>query len=297
MILEFIFLVVAFVAIASFFWACANFYWNYAQARKLRDESLTEYELAQRKSFLAQVKPLLETVVRYNRRFQVSRGWMDESHFRYDTLLVRAGTPGKLSSEEFLALKQVAPLSLLLILLIFQVNIPTLVAILCFFSYFLPDLWLNDQARTRRTSIVRSLPDALDTFSLMVQAGLDFGQAVDIYIRTSEAAPLVAEFSFAQSQMRLGMSRTEALQAMSQRVDCLPLTNFTTAVIQSEKTGTSVANVLSSQGNELRTKRFQIAEEMGQKATIKMLMPLLLLILPNVFIVLFAPMALRYLAH
>jgi tight adherence protein C len=294
MILEYLILLVAFLAITAISWVVLNLVTSHIQAQKMRDASLTEYELEQKKSFLAQVKPMLQSVVKFNRQFPPTQGWIEESRHKYELSLLRAGSPGKLTGEEFLALKQLAPIHLLVLLLVCQVSNPAIVIILVWFSYFLPDLWLNDLVRDRTNRIVRGLPDALDTFTLMVQAGQDFGQAIDTYIRTSEPGPLVSEFGLTRNQMRLGMSRTEALDAMAARINCSPLTNFTTAVIQSERTGTSVAEVLNAQGMELRNRRFQVAEEMGQKATIKMLAPLLLLILPNVFIVLFAPMALKF---
>jgi len=76
---------------------------------------------------------------------------------------------------------------------------------------------------------------------------------------------------------------------MAKRCHVEELTNFVQAIIQSEQLGVGIANVLRIQSEEIRRRRRQRAEELGQKAPLKMLFPMVGCIFPTLFIVLLGP--------
>ena len=259
-----------------------------------REEEMSEYERIRAKSPIGKLKPLLEAIVGITKKNRFLTSRMERNQKRWNKLLTNAGSPGNLTPEDFFALKQLVPLLTILFLLLFGVRHLGIYLILIALAYFLPDIWLNDGVKRRQKAIAHALPDALDIFTLMVSAGLDFGEAIDIHIQQSKKGILIEEFSLSRNEMKLGKSRAEALVGMASRIDYLPLSNFATAVVQAEKMGVSLAETLQKQSDDLRTSRFQLAEEMGHKAPVKMIFPMVFLIFPIIFVILFAPTALKY---
>ncbi len=288
-VFEFIPLLWVFVAVMLFSFLLLNLVMH-----TKREEKMSEYEKVRAKSPIGKLKPLLEAIVGVNRKNKFLSSQVKRNQNRWNKLLTNAGSPGNLRPEDFFALKQLAPLVVVLFLLLFGVRHLGIYLILAVFACFLPDIWLNDCVKKRQRAIAHALPDSLDTFTLMVSAGLDFGEAINIYIQQNKKGPFIEEFYLFQNEMKLGKSRVDALEGMASRIDYVPFSNFTTAVVQAEKTGVSLAETLQKQSDDLRKKRFQLADEMGHKAPVKMIFPMVLLIFPIIFVILFAPVALKY---
>jgi tight adherence protein C len=159
-------------------------------------------------------------------------------------------------------------------------------AIIC--GILLPEMLLSRRINERRQKIVRSLPDVLDLLTVSVEAGLGFDLAL---VRVTERFPgaLAQELSSALQEMRLGRSRREALQDMSDRVGAEDLSNFISSLVQADKLGVGLGNILRLQSDEVRRKRRQRAEEQAMKAPVKMLLPLVFFIFPALFVVLLGP--------
>lgn len=96
-------------------------------------------------------------------------------------------------------------------------------------------------------------------------------------------------------EMRIGVSRADALRHLSERTDVDELNGFALAMIQADRFGVSVANVLRAQAKEMRTKRRQHAEERAQRLPINLLFPLIFCILPAMFVVILGPGVIRFL--
>jgi len=285
----------AFLSVAGFTWCMMEISRRRRALVLLAEQGMLDYDKVRAHSLLGSLRPLFTFIVKLNKRVPPLWKWMHESAPAAASSLAKSGDPGNLSGEEFLALKQVAPFFTFVLLLgVLGSEYFVLSVIFAIFSFFLPDMWLNDLVRTRQHNMTRALPTALDTLALVVGAGLDFNRALDVYLETAKSGPLPDEFRQVRNEMRLGRPRSEAIRSMAARVDCPPISNFAAEVAQSEQTGTSLTEFLKIQSSELRTQRFQKAEELGQKAPVKMLLPLLLLIFPNVFIVLFVPMAIQF---
>ena len=94
-------------------------------------------------------------------------------------------------------------------------------------------------------------------------------------------------------EMQLGAARIDAMRRLSDRTNVDELKSFVLAMVQADVFGVSVANVLRSQSQELRTKRRQFAEEKAMKTPVKLLFPMLCCILPALLVVIVGPGVIR----
>jgi tight adherence protein C len=154
----------------------------------------------------------------------------------------------------------------------------------------LPKIWLSSKARGRQKVIQKSLPDAFDLITTCVEAGLGLDAAL-ARVAEKTKGPFGEEVSMTLREISLGKLRRDALKEMSGRVQLPDLTTFINAVVQAESMGTSIANVLRVQAEQMRIKRRQRAEKQAQQAPVKMIFPLVLCIFPTLFIVILGPAA------
>jgi tight adherence protein C len=159
-------------------------------------------------------------------------------------------------------------------------------------GYLGPDLLLQQAASTRQTAIQQELADILDQVTITVEAGLSFEAAVDRVARPG-GSPLKQELAHMLREIQFGVRRHDALANLLTRTDVRDLRSFVHAVAQAETYGIPIAQVLRVQSGELREKRRQSAEERAMKVPVKIVMPLMLCIMPALFVVLLGPAALR----
>ena len=154
---------------------------------------------------------------------------------------------------------------------------------------------IKEKIKKRHCNILRALPDVLDILTVAVEAGLDFNAALIKLIELEdEKNPLVKEIFQMQQEIYVGNSRIEALRNMARRVDEPGLSAVCASLIQAIKMGTSLGPILRLQSEQIRVQRFQRAEKLAGEAPVKMLFPLIFLILPTIFLVLFVPLILTY---
>lgn len=154
--------------------------------------------------------------------------------------------------------------------------------------YFLPELLLNSQGQKRNETIALELADTLDQMLISVEAGLGFDAAMSMAARSGKG-PLADELKRTFQDIQIGRSRRQAFEALTQRTTVPDLRRFVRAVIQADAYGISITDVLRTQSSEMRLKRRQRAEEKAQKIPVLVLMPLMLFILPVLFIVVLGP--------
>ncbi len=159
-------------------------------------------------------------------------------------------------------------------------------------AYFYPLISIHDVAAKRQTSCYRDLPFFIDYLCLAMGAGLDFNQSLQSVLGDAPKSPLADEFAVAMKNMRLGLSRAEALHAMDQRLENPSLKLFLHTLIQAMELGTDVTQTLTALSDTFRTKRFQFAEEQAGKISVRMMIPMLFFVLPAVMIMLLGPMIL-----
>src|SRR3954453_10504852 len=157
-------------------------------------------------------------------------------------------------------------------------------------GYYAPNLWLYQKGHDRTEQMQRALPDALDLLSISVEAGLGFDAALAQVARNTDG-PLAGEFARVLQEMQIGLGRSAALRALGERSTLPDLKAFTSAMVQADAFGIPVGQVLRVQSSEIRLKRRQRAEEQAQKVPVKIMIPLVLFILPCLFIAVIGPAA------
>jgi tight adherence protein C len=156
-------------------------------------------------------------------------------------------------------------------------SIPQLILLggLTAFGYVAPSVYLDHRASSRKNAITGALPDALDLMVVCVEAGLGINQALarvaEEFLTKSPA--LSAEFSLVGHETRAGKATTEALRGLANRTGVADVSSLVALLVQTERFGTSVANALRVHADAMRIRRMQRAEERAQKATLKLILP------------------------
>lgn len=205
----------------------------------------------------------------------------------------RAGRPADWPVDRLLVLKLIwVPVALgLIILVLVTRQQPLLLLVVLIASvvvYFVPDLLLLSQGQERSQRIQLELADTLDQMTIAVEAGLGFDAALTRAAANGKGA-LAEELTRTLQDLRMGRSRREAFRDLAERSEVPDLRRFVRAILQADAYGISVGDVLRTQAVEMRLKRRQRAEEAAQKVPVKVLMPLMLFILPVMFIVVLGP--------
>ena len=155
-----------------------------------------------------------------------------------------------------------------------------------------PGVWISSTIRKRQLSIMKALPNVLDLLTLSVESGRDLLSALRDILARRKVDPLGEELLRTFQEIQLGRKRTDALRALTLRVRQADLTAAINAIIQAEELGVSIAQILHIQSDMQRNKRFMLAEKLANEASVKIIIPIILLILPAVFLVLVGPLAL-----
>jgi tight adherence protein C len=156
-----------------------------------------------------------------------------------------------------------------------------------------PSFWLDWTKRKRQANFRRALPDALDVLVICLEGGLSLPASlkrVANELRTAHSL-LAQELNIAQREIQLGRTAGESLQQMGIRSDLEEVRSLASVITQAEKFGASLVKSLRVHADTLRLKRQQRAEEMAQKAAVKILFPTLMFIFPAIFVVILGPAA------
>lgn len=151
-----------------------------------------------------------------------------------------------------------------------------------------PTYYLRTRVNSHQNGIKRQLPDAMDLLCVCIEAGLSFDASL-VKVAEKLHGPFIDELCIVYREIQMGVTKREALQHMCDSTTLDELKTFASALIQAEQLGIPINNVMRSQSDQLRIERSQQAKERGNKASIKMLIPMLLLIFPVIFIILMGP--------
>lgn len=208
-----------------------------------------------------------------------------------------AGNPVGWTVDRIVALKVIGAVGGLVgfFLFSFMLDLSTLMRILFVAAgivagYMGPNMWLYQKSYDRQERIGRELPDAIDLLTISVESGLAFDAAVQQVARNTDG-PLAEEFSRVLREMQIGTGRSAALRSLADRTNLDDLRSFVSAMVQADAFGIPIGQVLRVQSSEMRTKRRQKAEEKAQQVPVKMTVPLIVCILPTLFIVVLGPAA------
>jgi tight adherence protein C len=207
--------------------------------------------------------------------------------------LIIAGNPMGLGAREFYGISMASTLlGVYLAFVIFRrgtttINVLLSILLLIFF-YAFPKVWLHYRVTGRQNKVRKGLPDALDMLSVCATAGLGFDQSLQ---RVSEYwdTPIGHEFGRVINEMEMGLTRREALRNLSDRLEIREIASFVALILQTEQLGMSISDTLHAQAEQMRIERRFRAQEQAQKAPIKMLIPMALLIFPALLAVILGP--------
>ena len=158
-----------------------------------------------------------------------------------------------------------------------------------------PTLVVDHLADVRKQAVLKSMSDTLDLLVVSAEAGLSLDASMG-RVAQKKRGPLAEEFDIALQEMRLGKARADALRGIARRTGVMEVKMFTSAIIQAENLGVSIAQVLRSQAETHRERRSQHTREAAAKLPVKMMVPLVFFILPALFVVLAAPALMEIMA-
>ena len=156
-----------------------------------------------------------------------------------------------------------------------------------------PKAALDRMVGKRRDRIRKAIPDSLDLLVVCVEAGIGLDSAMLRVARDMAFLhpDLSSEFLVVNRTINAGISRDEAMHGLYQRTGVEELRGLASSMVQSERLGTSIARILRVYSEALRRKRRQTAEKRAAEASIKMLIPLALFMLPALFALILGPAA------
>jgi tight adherence protein C len=160
-----------------------------------------------------------------------------------------------------------------------------------YFGARLPDILVANARQKRHHSIRRGLPDALDLMMICAEAGLSLAAALDrVAKELARVNPeLAEEFSLTSVELGFLPDRTTAMKHLHERVDIPEIRGFVNVIAQTEKYGTPIAQALRVLSKEYRTQRMLRAEQKAARLPAMMTIPMIVFILPTLFIVVMAP--------
>ena len=213
--------------------------------------------------------------------------------------ILSAGLAQEINTDEYIGLQILwgilFPIMMVVLNFALQLGYPYWMALGCSaFGILFPSMHCNSQKQSRYTSIVSELPFYIDLLALSTEAGLDFINAIQRVIDKAEDSVLADEFRGVLKDIKLGSSRSDALRKMADSLDIPEVTSFCSVIIDADYTGASISVVLKEQSQQMRLERFVRAEKAGARASQTILIPMVVFILPAVFIVVFAPVALQF---
>ncbi|HLH30260.1 MAG TPA: type II secretion system F family protein, partial [Terriglobia bacterium] len=158
-------------------------------------------------------------------------------------------------------------------------------------GYFIPEQVIVFLRNRHRLSLMAALPDTTDMLSIVLGAGLSLDQAI---ARVGEEIrfvypELADEFYWMTLEVQAGQERAVAFQHMAQRTGLMDIRSLASMIVQAERFGTGLSQALRIYADSLRTKRRLEIEATINKAAVKMVFPIVLFILPALFVVILAP--------
>lgn len=218
--------------------------------------------------------------------------------------LLQVGYGGRNAVRNYFAIRLLLsvllPVGFLLLAPMFTRNMPVekvMVITVCLLvaGLYLPSAFVSNRIRNRQRAIQESFPDALDMLMVCVEAGLGLDSAFTrVGAQMASAHPVLAEeFALVSLELRAGKSREAAMRNFAERIGTTEITSFVVLLIQSDQLGTSVAQTLRVQAEEMRIKRMLRAEEKAHMLPVKLSIPLVLCLLPSMIAVAVLPGIIR----
>ncbi|HKC18283.1 MAG TPA: type II secretion system F family protein, partial [Candidatus Dormibacteraeota bacterium] len=212
--------------------------------------------------------------------------------------LSQAGNPGGLTPAGFQAMRYssaalLAIVGLALGLLIplgmpVFVGVPLGGVVFAVAGFLIPGIWLEQRIGGRRREIQRSLAEATDLLTLVVESGMSLDEGL-LSITERFHNALGDEIGKVLREIRLGRPRMAALEHMADTAGVADLHHLVESIVQSDQMGVPIARLLRVQATEMRRRQRQYAQERAAQASSRMVFPMVGCIFPVLWIVLLGP--------
>jgi len=207
--------------------------------------------------------------------------------------LVLSDLSEKFSPTQFIALVQLCSVAAALVLsALFAVSgnlgIGTLIAGIAaaMITFWLGLEWLNNKVSERRTSLSRSFPYFLDLSVMTMEAGSSMLETMEIYIRDNPPSALTEELTAVLSEVKMGATFEQAMSNFEQKISAEDVQATVRAILQGQRMGTPLGNVVRDQAETIRFKRSQRAETAAEEIKVKMQGPAMLLMMSVLLLIL-----------
>lgn len=224
----------------------------------------------------------------------VSKWNIIEFRKKFTLKIASAGLGNILDANDFyswqIAMAFLLPFSVYAYNFLIKMGIPIFyLPFFALFGWFYPRLWIDGIIKKRRAQIKREMPFVVDLLTLCVEAGLDLGGAMGKVVEKGQRGPFREEVEQVLKEVSIGSSRAEALKNMSRRIDMKEMTSLVAVLVTAERMGSPIGQVLRAQADTIRAERFTLAEKKGGEASVKIMLPMIMFIMPAVFIAIFGP--------
>lgn len=265
----------------------------------LREEMISGRRRKKTATFSAQEGTLIQRIVaatRLNSAAQIEK-------LRRD--LTRAGWRSREAVTMFLFTKIALTFGLVILSVVLfsvlkvAVIKPGLVLLIHMFmavlGWILPDVLLKNQAQKRGEILQKAFPDALDLLVICAEAGLSIDAALERVSREmGQGAPeLAEELGLTSVELNFLPDRSKAYQGLADRVPLSNVLALVNTLVQTERYGTPLAQALRVLSSEMRDERMMKAEEKAARLPAVLTVPIIVFILPTIFMVLAGPAAIR----
>lgn len=220
---------------------------------------------------------------------------------RVRKMIKTSGLSQELNEDEFIGLQilwgLMFPAFLLVMNFALALEMPVWMLIgLGLIGFYLPQIHARGEKNRRELSVRADLPFFIDLLALSVEAGLDFFSAIQKIVDKARGTDsvLAEELGIVLKDIKIGASKSQALKDLAERLDINEITSFVAVLVDAEQTGASISQVLKDQSVQMRMERFVRAEKAGARASQAILIPLMIFILPAVFIIVFGPVAVSF---
>lgn len=155
-------------------------------------------------------------------------------------------------------------------------------------GWSLPQAYISRRARLRLDRIDHGMPELVDLLVVGVESGMGFAGAMRAASQRIDG-PLGEELQLVLREQTLGATLSDGLRHLLERCDTPATRSFVRTLVQGERLGVSIGQMMRSLADEMRKRRKARAEELAHKAPVKIMFPLVFLLFPAIFIVLLAP--------
>ncbi len=166
---------------------------------------------------------------------------------------------------------------------------------MCFGLLFLilPYLKIYEQYNKRINEIIKQIPDVSSLLAIMVYSGIDFNGAINKIVILLDGH-FIDELKDIIKKISLGIDTKQAFKELAEKYNIVQIDTFVKAITISLETGAGLADSLNKIAQQIFDDNVAIAEKKAHEAPVKMLLPMTILILPTIFILLFAPFVISF---